>query len=366
MTLHVGIAGGGLLGRLCAWQLLLNGCRVSLFEAGSLQHCPGAARTAAAMISPLSELADSDHNVYQMGMHSLNLWPKWLTQLRQAQQHPVHYYAGGSLVTAHRQDSSLLQQFANTLFHKLGEDSCQWLNQAELHDKEPDLSHFSQGLYLPSEAYLDNHALLDQLLSDIRALGAELHEYCEVESLSDNTLVTAEGTRSFDWLIDCRGIGAKDAFSQLRGVRGEVLWVQTHDVTLRHPVRFMHPKYKLYIVPKPNHQFIIGATEIESEDMSDISLRSSLELSSALYAVSPAFAEARVTKTDVNLRPALLNNHPQVQQQGQCLRANGLYRHGYLLAPVVVEAVLDRILGRTRSPFSTSLLHTLTFESSAS
>ena len=350
--MNIGIAGGGLLGRLCAWRLLREGCRVSLFEAGSLARCPGAARTAAAMISPLSELVDSDRSVYDMGMHSLTLWPQWLRQLRQ----PVHYFAGGSLVTAHRQDAGLLNQFANTLRHKLGDSGCRWLNQSQLQKEEPDLSHFSQALFLPSEAYVDNHALLDQLLADISALGGALHEHCTVHSLEDNRIDSARGVEMFDRVLDCRGIGAKEALPQLRGVRGEVLWVQTREVRLQRPVRFMHPRYKLYIVPKPNQQFIIGATEIESEDMSAISLRSNLELSSALYAVSPAFAEARITATDVNLRPALLDNHPLLLQQERCLRANGLYRHGYLLAPTVAEAVVDLLLQRHHSPFSHQLL----------
>ncbi len=352
--MNIGIAGGGLLGRLCAWRLLREGCQVSLFEAGSLTTCPGAARTAAAMISPLSELVDSDRTVYDMGMRSLQLWPQWLAQLQQ----PVHYYDRGSLVTAHRQDQGLLNQFANTLRHKLGESGGHWLTQAQLQAQEPDLGHFSQALYLPSEAYVDNHALLDQLLADISALGGTLHEHCPVESLQDNRICTQRGNDSFDRVLDCRGIGAKQALPQLRGVRGEVMWVQTREVQLQRPVRFMHPRYKLYIVPKPDHQFIIGATEIESEDMSAISLRSNLELSSALYAVSPAFAEARITRTDVNLRPALLNNHPQLLLQDRCLRANGLYRHGYLLAPMMVEAVLDNLLQRQQSPFMEQLLHT--------
>ena len=64
----------------------------------------------------------------------------------------------------------------------------------------------------------------------------------------------------------------------------------------------MHPRYKLYIVPKPHGRFIIGATELESEDRSPMSLQSLLELGSALYTLNPAFAEARILELDANLR----------------------------------------------------------------
>jgi len=130
---------------------------------------------------------------------------------------------------------------------------------------------------------------------------------------------------------------------QLRGVRGEVMWVETKEVTFNHAIRFCHPRYKLYVVPKPGNRFIIGATEIESEDRSPISLQSTLELSSALYSIHPAFAEARVIETDVNLRPAYIDNLPKIHTENNIISINGLYRHGYLLAPVLVQQVVDQI-----------------------
>ena len=98
-----------------------------------------------------------------------------------------------------------------------------------------------------------------------------------------------------------------------------------------------------------NNQFIIGATEIESEDSSPMSVQSMMELCSALYTLNPAFAEARIVEMDTNLRPATLNNMPVINENtldsGQrCIQVNGLYRHGYLLAPYIVEETEKRIL----------------------
>ena len=138
-------------------------------------------------------------------------------------------------------------------------------------------------------------------------------------------------------------MGAKKQWNGLRGVRGETLHVETTEIQLQRPVRLMHPRYQLYIVPKPNHRFIIGATQIESEDRSPMSLQSSLELSSALYTLAPAFSEARIIEMDTNLRPAFADNLPKIQQEPGLIRANGLFRHGYLLAPAVVESIMARI-----------------------
>ena len=138
----------------------------------------------------------------------------------------------------------------------------------------------------------------------------------------------------------------------LRGVRGETLHVETKEIHLQRPVRLMHPRYQLYVVPKPNHRFIIGATQIESEDHSPVTIQSNLELSSALYTLSPAFAEARIIEMDTNLRPAFMNNLPKVTINEGLITANGLFRHGYLLAPAVVENVLAHIFNKPEPIFS--------------
>lgn len=358
----IAVVGGGLLGRLTCWRLLLAGCDVSLFEAGALSRCPGAARTAAAMISPLSEVVDSEPLIYHMGMAGLSLWPQWNQQLQQ----PIAYAERGSVVVAHTQDASQLTQFAARLQQQLGKQAdCQtngqvdyvWLDQARLAELEPDLAHYQRALFLRTEAHLDNHGLLDQLLTDIQALGGHTFPMTPVHRVQPHTIRTPLQELTFDEVIDCRGMGAKEDLQDLRGVRGEVLWVHTREVQLQRPVRFMHPRYKLYVVPKPGQHFIIGATEIESEDRSPISLRSSLELSSALYALNPAFAEARITATDVNLRPALMDNRPRLEREPGLLRANGLYRHGYLLAPAMVEVITAEILQQQSTAFTSQILN---------
>ena len=103
----------------------------------------------------------------------------------------------------------------------------------------------------------------------------------------------------------------------------------------------LHPRYKIYIVPRPNDRYIIGATEIESEDMSPMSVRSSLELLSAVYSMHSGFSEARIVNSVTNCRPALRDNLPKIEQSDKMTCINGLYRHGYLLAPAVVEEALN-------------------------
>ena len=64
------------------------------------------------------------------------------------------------------------------------------------------------------------------------------------------------------------------------------------------------------------------------------------KLLAAAHSVVPALAEARILRLDVNLRPALPDNNPRIEHGGALLRINGLFRHGWLLAPALVEQAL--------------------------
>lgn len=344
--LSIGIAGGGLLGRLLAWRLHSQGHQVTVFDKGGPQRDPSAAYTAAGMLAPVSEAAASHPAIFQAGIAAIDTWQQWCRELKL--EDALHH--SGSLIVAHPQDRAELIQFEQDC-QRIG--ASQSLNVTRLDHQgiarlEPDLNpQFEQGLWVNPEAHLDNRQVLSRLDQILTEAGITRHYQSEVQ-VHANEIKNLNGGKPlrFDWVIDCRGAGARFDQSNLRGVRGETLHIQTREVVLQRPVRLLHPRYQLYIVPKPGHRFVIGATQIESEDDSPISLQSTLELSSALYTLAPAFAEARVLEAGVNLRPAYTSNLPQVDCEAGLIRANGLFRHGYLLAPLVVEQTLSIINGR--------------------
>ncbi len=143
----------------------------------------------------------------------------------------------------------------------------------------------------------------------------------------------------FDYVFDCRGLGNPNT----RGVRGELICCHAPEVNIQRPIRLMHPRYKIYIVPRTNQHYVIGASEIESNDMSPISVRSCLELLSAAYSLHSGFAEARIVKMLTNCRPAYADNLPKIECVDGVISINGLYRHGYLLAPALVEQAMRYI-----------------------
>ena len=103
----------------------------------------------------------------------------------------------------------------------------------------------------------------------------------------------------YDWVIDCRGYGAKAAWNRpsesvLRGVRGEVARVYAPEIELSRPVRLLHPRYPLYIAPKENHIFCDWCDPNRKRKPSAGKRAFRFELLSALYAVHPAFGEANL------------------------------------------------------------------------
>ena len=350
--LHIGIAGAGLAGRTLAWRLLRAGCRVSLFDARPRDALDTASMTAAAMLSPLAELAVSDEAVFALGQRSMQLWPRWIAELAEGGGAPVYFRQQGTLVVAHAPDQSSLEHFSRLLAHKLP-DACRAqvhaLDAAGLAVHEPALAgRFGSGLFLDGEGQLANDQWMAALAAEIDRLGGTWHESQAVLRLEEGRIVCASCTHAVDVAVDARGVGSQadwPAGNPLRGVRGEVLRVECHGVELRRPVRLMHPRYQLYVAPRPGGQFVVGATELESEDTGPVTLRSTLELGSALYSLHPAFGEARVLRLSAALRPALDDHRPAVVQQGGVWHINGLYRHGYLCAPALVDRLAHKLLG---------------------
>lgn len=341
------VLGAGLMGRLVSCGLAERGLRVAVHEAGGPDATDAAAHIAAAMLAPLAESAITEDNVVRMGRHALARWPQLITTL----DAPVFLQQQGTVILWHRQDAPEAERLAR-LFNAAaarieGLSAPVACDGDALRDLEPALGRrFTQGLYLPQEGQLDNRMLLEALGRRMTALGIELHWH-EARAPHDFPPDTA--------LVDCRGLGARDDWPGLRGVRGEVVRLHAPGIGLSRPTRLVHPRYPIYIAPKPGDVYVIGATEIESDDRSPPSARSILELLSAAYSVHPGFGEARVLEIGAQCRPTLPDNLPALRRLGpRRWQVNGLYRHGFLIAPAVLDALLE-CLADDHSPLAQRL-----------
>lgn len=337
--MNIVILGAGLMGRLLACQLARAGHTLELFDAGGPEALTSAARAAAAMLAPLAESAITEDSVVQMGVHALQRWPELIAQLDE----PVFFQREGTLVLWHRQDAAEAERFSrlmdatNQRIPTL--PTAQRLDAKGIAQLEPSLgSRFPQGLYLPGEGQLDNHQLLAVMLHQLQRLNVKLN-WDSPRSPGD---FSPGKPGQPDWVFDCRGLGARDQWPALRGVRGEIITLLAPEVKLTRPTRLIHPRYPIYIAPKGGDCFVVGATEIESDDLSEISVRSTLELLSAVYSVDSGFAEARILDMVTQCRPTLPDNLPAIRRIGErVMQINGLYRHGYLIAPAVLDVVME-------------------------
>ena len=339
-SMHIGIVGVGLVGRVLALNLLQQGHTLTLFDADTAYGEKAAGMTAAGMLAVFAELETAESVIFAHGNRSISLWPALLKKVGI----PEAYQQKGSIITAHPQDYKELDHFIETLKSKVEEASeIKLLDRRELTQLEPDLEQHAKAFFIPQEGQVDAQKFMkassDYLLNHP---SVTWHQETKVDEVNKKGILVDNVFQAYDWVFDTRGLGANAQVKDLRGVRGEVIWLDAPEVKITRPTRMLHPRYKIYIVPRENNRYVIGATEIESEDMSPVSVRSSLELLSAVYSMHTGFGEARIVKMLSNCRPTLRDNLPNIEQEERLTRINGLYRHGYLLAPAIVEQALNQ------------------------
>jgi glycine oxidase len=312
----VSVIGAGIAG---AWQALLfaqAGHDVTLHERSDETMTQSTSHWAGGMLAPWCEAETSEPVIVRLGIRSLDLWRENFPQT------PFN----GSLVVTHPRDRADFERFAKmTSGHRR-------LDAGALAELEPSLEgRFREGLFYADEGHVEPRRILPELHARIVAAGGV------IKFNSDASANQCEGIA-----IDCRGLAARDTQADLRGVKGEMILIETDEVELARPVRLVHPRWPLYVIPRGGNRFMLGASSIETEN-NGVSVRSALELLSAAYAVHPAFAEARIVEFGSGLRPAFPDNLPRIAVNQQKIAVNGLYRHGFLLAPALAELTLGYV-----------------------
>lgn len=319
--MRVLVKGAGVAGLTTAFELAIRGATVTVAE---IRHGIGgnASWFAGGMLAPWCERESAEQPVLDLGRDAADWWDAVL---------PGQVTRAGTLVVAMPRDAGELDRFASrTSGHRR-------VDEDEIAILEPDLAgRFRRGLLFPDEAHLDPRQAMAALNDRLAAMGVEFRFAADAKQIS-----------GFDRQIDCTGMAAVD--DRLRGVRGEMLILRTPDISLSRPVRLLHPRFPLYAVPRADTQFMIGATMIESQSNGPVTARSMMELLGAAYALNPAFGEAEIVETGVGVRPAFPDNLPRVETNGEIIAINGLYRHGFLLAPAMARQAADLVFSQDRT-----------------
>ncbi|WP_227306229.1 glycine oxidase ThiO [Acidisoma cellulosilyticum] len=323
--MQVTVIGAGIAGLTTAWALAEAGAEVRVMERSAALGALACSRYAGGMLAPWCEAESADALVVALGQEALRYWPKVHAATVQR----------GSLVLAPGRDAPDLARFARRT------ERFQTLDADGIAALEPDLAgRFRSGLFFPDEAHLDPRAVLPALADALTARGVYFDFGRETDADDPSLGIVA----------DCRGLAAQDRLADLRGVKGEMLILRCPALTLSRPIRLLHPRFPLYIVPRGDGVFMLGATMLESGERNRVTARSVVELLNAAYALHPAFAEAEILEMGADARPAFPDNLPRLRPFGkQSLRVNGLYRHGFLLSPALARRAADYLLHGTRS-----------------
>ncbi|MCV6546216.1 MAG: FAD-dependent oxidoreductase [Cohaesibacter sp.] len=313
-SVNIHIRGAGVAGLCAALAFARRGAKVLISEkrpalAGNASWYAGG------MLAPFCERESAEEVIERRGLESIGWWDGIGQDL-------VSH--NGTLVVAPPRDQADLARFARmTNGHRL-------LDRQGVAELEPDLhDSFVKGLFYSDEAHMDPRLALEQVLSCLEELGGEIR-FC-----SDLSMVG-----QCDLELDCRGMASP--LPDRRGVRGEMLLLYAPDVRLTRTIRLLHPRIPLYVVPRANHHFMVGATMIESDHDGAITARSMMEFLNAAYALVPAFGEAQIIEAGIGVRPAFADNLPRLQydKAQRTLSINGYYRHGYALGPLLAQAAV--------------------------
>ncbi|GGG05712.1 MULTISPECIES: FAD-dependent oxidoreductase [Cysteiniphilum] len=334
-SMRVAIVGGGLVGRILAVTLLESfaDIRLDLYDKSTdFSGKSSCGYAAAGMVAPVSEALDEGQMIYDLSCSAAEAWQRidrWLLG--------GVFTQTGTNIIAHPLDLSDLEtkivrvQRLSLHEHAYAQTSLiDQYNQGKLahrmlHIENEGCVHVPQ-FFSQSTLYLMNHPRVSLHLA---------------QDISKARLQDLQ--RDYDYVCDTRGIGAKDSFNDLYGIRGEALVVYAPEVNITGVTRLCHPRMPLYIVPRGSGFYYIGATIVQSEDMSQMSVISQLTLLSALLTVDEGFAEARIIKNFTQVRPCFKEGLPRLMQQNNLITLNGFYRHGYLLAPIYALKVIDKM-----------------------
>lgn len=320
------VLGAGVAGLATATELLQRGAEVTVVDRAPNLGPASCSWWAGGMLAPWCEAESAEQEVVRLGAAAADWW----------EEHAGGVARRGTLVVAPARDAAELKRFARRT------ENHEPLDGDAVAALEPALAgRFRGGLFFKDEAHLDPRQATRALAERLIAGGATLRFG-----------VDAQDAPPGDVTVDCRGLAARDILKDLRGVRGEMLVLRSTEIALTRAVRLLHPRFPLYLVPRAGERggeglFMVGATAIESGSRAPVSARSLMELLGAAYALHPAFGEAEVVEIGVDARPAFPDNLPRAWREGRRVFVNGLYRHGFLLAPALARRAADLVFNET-------------------
>lgn len=356
MSMHVVVAGGGIVGCMTALELLKRGCRVTLVDRNVVasQTSGESSWAGAGILFPLLPWMYAEE-VNRLTMTGAAIYPEFCKELLSETGIDPEYRRSGML---------LLPQFDMALAQD-------WCAQHGVEAERVPVASYpavrscsgEEALWLPGVGQVRPPNVLQAMRAYLLQRGVRLLEKTELkplqmqqtlqswETLSGETLhadrfVVTSGAWSFDLLKDTA------AKLKIKPMRGQILLYQQPPGGLQHMIY----RDGFYMVPRRDGVMLAGSTleDVGFDPGTTESVK--LELQAKAEAILPALKQQPVLKHWSGLRPGTPENLPTISEhpQVQNLFLNtGHFRYGLTMAPCAARMVAALVCGETPVPDAT-------------
>ena len=329
---RVAIAGAGVIGLACGFELASRGYQVALFDPAN----PGdsASWAAAGMIGPAFEMMKHGTGpLSDLCFESAALWPGFAGRLREASGRPVGYDPAATLSIARTvAEADARSGLAEAL--RVHDNSPPWLSPLEVQSRFHLSGRIEAVLELPSDAQVDNRRLLPALRAAIASQGGAFLQK-GVETRADIEATLGYVPDAIIWARGRRELGV------CTGVKGQALSLASFPGAPHRVIRFGSS----YVVPKPD-RIVIGATSEEAFSHAGVSPAVARSLLEEAIAILPALAGAKQLESWAGVRPKSKDGTPIIGSlKDNEFVAAAHHRNGILLAPVTAARIADLVEG---------------------
>ncbi|MEV5507045.1 glycine oxidase ThiO [Streptomyces orinoci] len=353
------VIGGGPIGLVTAWRAAQRGLRTALADPSP---GGGAARVAAGMLAPVTELHYGEEALLALNLASARRFPAFTAELEEASGRDTGYRACGTLAVALDSDDRAHLSELHQLQLRCGLEAT-WLSGRECRRLEPMLAPGVRGgLRVDGDHQTDPRRLTQALLTAGERAGVELLRQRAVRLLTAGGRATgaqlADGTRvSAGQTVLAAGSHSgtlagvpEEVLPPVRPVKGQLLRLRVpgpYRPFLSRTVRAVVRGTPVYLVPRENGELVVGATTEELGFDTTVTAGGVYQLLRDAHELVPGVTELPLVETCAGLRPGSPDNAPLLGPTalpGLHL-ATGHHRNGVLLTPLTGEVLAELLTG---------------------
>lgn len=348
MSMHVVVAGGGIVGCMTALELLKRGCDVTLVDRNVVasQTSGESSWAGAGILFPLLPWMYADE-VNQLTMTGAGIYPEFCQELLAETGIDPEYRCSGML---------LLPAFDMAQAQQWGADNGVEMVHIEA-SAYPAVQSLAgeQALWLPGVGQVRPPNVLQAMRAYLLKRGVRLLEKTELkplqlqekleswetqsgEVLHADRFVVTSGAWSFDLLKDTA------AKLNIKPMRGQILLYQQPTGGLEHMIY----REGFYMVPRRDGVMLAGSTleDVGFDPATTEEVRG--ELQAKAEAILPALKHQPVLKHWSGLRPGTPENLPTISEHPHVKNLflnTGHFRYGLTMAPCAARMVAALIYG---------------------